>query len=58
MALLSATLWVILIVVVLLRLGIRFVQQGTMGVVIRFGRFSRAAQPGSSASAAKGQEIR
>ncbi len=42
----STSLWIVVIVVLLILLGIRFVQQGTMGVVVRFGRFSRTAQPG------------
>jgi len=42
----STTYWVILIIIVILLLGVRFVQQGTMGVVVRFGRFNRTAQPG------------
>lgn len=38
--------WIIVVVVVILLLGIRIVQQGTMGVIVRFGSFSRSVGPG------------
>jgi regulator of protease activity HflC (stomatin/prohibitin superfamily) len=42
----SALAWLIIVIIVLLLLGLRIVQQGTMGVVVRFGRYSRPAPPG------------
>ncbi|MDA8345202.1 MAG: SPFH/Band 7/PHB domain protein [Thermaerobacter sp.] len=42
----SLTGWIIVIIIVLLLLGLRIVQQGTQGVIVRFGRYSRPAQAG------------
>ena len=38
--------WIVLIIIIVLLLGLRIVQQGTMGVIVRFGRYNRPAQPG------------
>ncbi len=42
----SPTAWVVVIVIVILLLGLRIVQQGTTGVVVRFGKYNRPVPPG------------
>ncbi len=38
--------WIVVIVILLILFGLRIVQQGTMGVVVRFGSYNRPVQPG------------
>jgi regulator of protease activity HflC (stomatin/prohibitin superfamily) len=38
--------WIVVIVILLVLFGLRIVQQGTMGVVVRFGSYNRPVQPG------------